>query len=146
MYYSKMELQNLAIGAGVGAFLNLALGGLDMPVMALLVLVILDYMSGMYAGFKTGCLSSQVGFKGIIKKMVIFVIVAFAVLVDHAIQMGHFLRTMTICAYALNEALSIVENADRIGWGEHIPAFLRGRLEQLRVEKTNCEPKGGFRK
>ena len=132
----------MAIGAAIGLFISIAVGGMDKMVYALIALMILDYSTGMIAAFRTGQWDSSTGFVGLAKKAVILVVVALCNTVDTAMD-THALRQMAICAYALNEAGSIVENIDRAGWGEHIPAFIRNALARLqsRQEGTKDESK-----
>lgn len=132
----------MAIGAAIGLFISIAVGGMDKMIYALIALMILDYTTGMIAAFKTGQWDSSTGFVGLAKKAVILVVVALCNTVDTAMD-THALRQMAICAYALNEAGSIVENIDRAGWGEHIPAFIRNALARLQssTEKKSEEEK-----
>ena len=120
----------MAIGAAIGLFISIAVGGMDKMIYALIALMVLDYTTGMIAAFKTGQWDSSTGFVGLAKKAVILAVVALCNTVDTAMD-THALRQMAICAYALNEAGSIVENVDRAGWGEHIPAFIRNALARL---------------
>lgn len=126
----------MAIGAAIGLFISIAVGGMDKMIYALIALMILDYTTGMIAAFKTGQWDSSTGFVGLAKKAVILGVVALCNTVDTAMD-THTLRQMAICAYALNEAGSIVENIDRAGWGEHIPAFIRNALARLQSTTEN---------
>jgi toxin secretion/phage lysis holin len=125
----------MSIGAAIGALLSAALGGFDQSLAALLALVALDYATGIWAAAKRGELSSAVGYRGIVRKVMIFVMVALANLIDAGIKM-HVLRDAVICAYAVNEGMSLLENMDRLGLGEYIPDFLRKKIAQLRDEKA----------
>lgn len=125
-----LEQMLLAIGSVIGMAISLALGGVDKMIYALLALCIIDYLTGTAAAFVTGKWGSKEGFIGLLRKTVIFSVVALANLIDMAIDV-HALRQMAICAYALNEAGSIVENIDRAGFGGCIPHFLRSGLAQL---------------
>jgi len=133
--YTKTEIDTIAICSTAGACLSFLLGGFDAPVKALLVLVICDYITGMAAGWTTGVLSSDRGFKGILRKIVIIGVVAFANTLDTAMGLNHLLRSMAVCGYAGMEGLSLIENIDRMGYGEYIPSYLREKLIQLREEK-----------
>lgn len=126
------ELEQILLGVGsvVGMGISLALGGVDKMIYALIALCIIDYATGTIAALKTGQWSSKEGFIGLLRKTVIFSVVSLANLIDMAIDV-HALRQMAICAYALNEAGSIIENVDRAGWGSIIPAILRKALVQL---------------
>ena len=128
----------MTIGAAIGLFISIAVGGMDKMIYALIALMILDYTTGMIAAFKTGQWDSSTGFVGLAKKAVILAVVALCNTVDMAMD-THALRQMAICAYALNEAGSIVENIDRAGWGEHIPAFIRNALARLQSKQEGTE-------
>lgn len=128
----------MAIGAAIGLFISIAVGGMDKMIYALIALMILDYTTGMIAAFKTGQWDSSTGFVGLAKKSVILAVVALCNTVDMAMD-THALRQMAICAYALNEAGSIVENIDRAGWGEHIPAFVRNALARLQSKQEGTK-------
>lgn len=129
----------MAIGAATGLVLSVAVGGFDEMIYALIALMVTDYITGIIAACRTGKWDSSVGFIGLAKKGVILAIIALCNTVDTA--MGtHAFRQAAICAYALNEAGSIIENIDRAGWGEHIPDFIRNALERLQ-EKTEGEQK-----
>lgn len=132
----------MAIGAAIGLGISIAVGGMDKMIYALIALMILDYASGIIAACRTGQWDSSTGFVGLAKKAVILAVVALCNTVDTAMD-THTLRQMVICAYALNEAGSIVENIDRAGWGEHIPAFIRNALARLQssTEKKSEEEK-----
>lgn len=125
----------LGIGAAIGLGISIAVGGMDKMIYALIALMILDYATGIIAACRTGKWDSSTGFVGLAKKAVILGVVALCNTVDIAMD-THALRQMAICAYALNEAGSIIENIDRSGWGEHIPAFIRNALARLQ-EKAN---------
>lgn len=102
----------MAIGAAIGLGISIAVGGMDKMIYALIALMILDYATGIIAACRTGQWDSSTGFVGLAKKAVILGVVALCNTVDTAMD-THTLRQMAICAYALNEAGSIVENIDR---------------------------------
>lgn len=133
---TELEQILLSIGAILGMAVSIALGGIDKMIYALVALCIVDYATGTLAALKSGEWGSKEGFIGLLRKTVIFSVVALANLIDIAIDV-HALRQMAICAYALNEAGSIIENVDRAGWGSIIPNILRKALVQLneRAEK-----------
>ncbi len=133
--YTKLEQKSAIVGAGSGALIAYALGGIDKAILCMLVLVVVDYATGLAVGYKLGELSSQRGFRGIIKKISVFIIVSLAVTIDTAASLGNTLRTMTLCAFALIEAISILENIDKLGYGEYIPIFLRAKLLELKEQK-----------
>lgn len=132
--YTATELKVIALCSLIGAFFSVAVGGIDAQITALIQLVIADYVTGLVAGWKTNSLGSGRGLKGIFKKVAIFAAVALANTVDSAMA-THTLRTMAICGFAGVESMSIIENIDRMGYGEYIPAFLRNKLVQIREEK-----------
>lgn len=120
----------MSIGAVIGLFFSIAIGGMDSMIYALIALSIVDYITGIFTAFKTGQWDSSTGFRGILKKFVIFAVVALCNCIDTAMNM-HILRQMAICAYALNEAGSIIENVDRAGYGQYIPDVIRNALARL---------------
>lgn len=101
--------------------------------MILLCFVIADYVTGLIASAIEGRLSSQVGFRGIVRKLLIFVLVAVSHLLEIAIGWNnHFIRDVIIFFYITNEFISIVENAGRAG--VPIPSFLRKAIELFKDE------------
>lgn len=120
----------MSIGAVIGLAFSVSIGGMDSMIYALIALCIVDYITGMFTAFKTGQWDSSTGFRGILKKFVIFAVVALCNCIDTAMNM-HILRQMAICAYALNEAGSIIENVDRAGYGQYIPDVIRNALARL---------------
>ncbi|MPM72715.1 hypothetical protein SDC9_119691 [bioreactor metagenome] len=133
--YTQTELRVMALFSAIGAVFSWLVGGVDAPIKALLVLICIDYVSGMLAAWKTGTLSSQRSFIGIKRKIVILAVVAFASLLDTAMSLNHIFRSMAVFGYSAMEGLSIIENVDRMGYGEYIPQFIRAKLIQLRDEK-----------
>lgn len=119
-----------ALGGAVGA----VMGGFDGFLYALIVFVVMDYLTGIMAAILNKRLSSEVGFHGIFKKVVIFALVAVGHIVDtHVIQNGSVIRTAVIFFYLSNEGISILENASLIGLP--VPQKLKDVLEQLRDGK-----------
>lgn len=116
-----------AFGAALGAFL----GGVDGFLYTLIVFVVVDYVTGFFAAVAEKNLSSEVGFRGIAKKVVIFLLVGVANLIDvNVLTQGAVVRTAVIFFYLSNEGVSILENAGRLGLP--IPKKLRQILEQLK--------------
>lgn len=126
----------MSLGAMLGASFSFIVGGIDAPITWLIVLAIIDYVTGMIAAFKNGVWSSKNGFKGIAKKVIMFVIIGVCVGLDATLKM-HTFRDIAIFAYALNESGSIIENIDRMGLGSIIPSFLRNGIEQLKKTKKD---------
>ena len=117
-----------AAGGALAAFLFGELNGLFY---ALIAIVVLDYVTGVLAAIVKKQLSSEVGFKGIVKKIFVFVIVSIAHIIDvHVIGNSDILRSAAICFFIANEALSILENAGSMGLP--IPKKLLNILEQLK--------------
>ncbi len=112
-----------------GALASYLFGGWPALLGVLLAVVVTDYITGVIAGATEGKLSSQVGMKGIAKKVMIFVIIAVAHLADTAIGMGDIFRDAAIFFYLANELLSILENAGRIG--VPIPRAIQKAVEIL---------------
>ena len=139
--YTQIELRIMAIGSAVGAGFSFLVGGVDKLITALLIFVIIDYVTGMVAAWKTATLDSKKGFEGIKRKVVMLLIVIMAHWIDVSIFGISTCRSMVIFAYLGNEGLSIVENLDRMGYGEYIPAFIREKLVQLRSEKESLNDK-----
>jgi len=132
--YTVTEYKIGAIGAIVGAGLNTALGGIDQQITALASLVTADYATGIYAAWKNGIISSRVGYKGMLKKLGIFAAIALANCIDAAGGI-HILRSAVLFGFAVVEGTSLLENIDRMGYGDYIPAILRSKLIQIRNEK-----------
>lgn len=126
------------IFAAVGGWLGYFMGGCDGLLYALVVFVVLDYITGVLCAIADHKLSSSVGFRGICKKVLIFLFVGAAHLLDTQVfgETG-VLRTAVIFFYISNEGLSLVENAGYLGLP--IPSQLKLVLEQLhdRAEKED---------
>ena len=115
--------------AVIGAALTVFFGGWDIMLQILIGFVVLDYVTGVAAAWYTKTLNSEIGARGIMKKILLFVVVGVAYQLDVATGQEVF-RSLAIWFYLANEALSIVENAGRCG--VPIPEFLKAALEQLR--------------
>ncbi|KAF5053427.1 Bacteriophage holin family protein [anaerobic digester metagenome] len=119
------------IFTALGGWLGWILGGVDGFLYALITFVVIDYITGLMAAFIEKKLSSEVGFKGIFKKVLIFLLVAVANIIDqNLIGNGSAIRTAVIFFYLSNEGISIIENSSRIGLP--IPAKLKNVLVQLK--------------
>lgn len=113
---------------------NQLVGGVDEQINALVVLVACDIITGLWASFKLHAFASSIATHGLYKKAAMFLIIGLGVLLDSAMN-THMVRTLFIGAFAVVEALSIVENIDRVGYGQYIPSFIRGALAQIAKEK-----------
>jgi toxin secretion/phage lysis holin len=122
--------------AAIGGFLGWLFGGLDGFLYALIMFVIADYFTGILAAGVQKKLSSEVGFKGIAKKVTIFVLVAIANMIDvNVIKTGNAARTAVVFFYISNEGISILENAAIIGLP--IPEKIRKMLLQINEESDS---------
>ena len=137
--YTQIELRIMALFSAIGAAFSFLVGGVDKLITALLVFVVIDYVTGLIAAWKTAALDSKKGFEGIKRKVVMLLIVIMAHWIDASILGISTCRSMVIFAYLGNEGLSIIENLDRMGYGEYIPAFIRDKLVQLREEKKSIK-------
>ena len=118
------------IFAAVGGWLGWFLGGCDGLLYALIAFVVVDYITGVMCAVVDKKLSSEVGFKGIFKKILIFLLVGIANLLDvNIIGNGSVLRTATIFFYLSNEGVSLLENATHLGLP--VPEKLKSVLQQL---------------
>ena len=130
LIWTKIQAAITALGGWLGYWLC----GMDGLLIALIVLMSLDYISGVMCAIVDKKLSSAIGFKGICKKVLILMLVGVANIVDlHVVGTGSALRGAVICFYMSNEALSLFENAAHIGLP--IPDKLREALAQLHGRK-----------
>lgn len=128
------------IFAAVGGWLGYFLGGCDGLLYALIAFVAIDYITGVMCAISDKTLSSEVGFKGICRKVLIFLLVGIGHIVDaQVIGSGGVMRTAVIFFYLSNEGISLIENAAHLGLP--IPDKLKAVLEQLhdRAEKGGDE-------
>ncbi len=125
-FWSTIQLIFAAIGGWLGWFL----GGCDGLLYALIAFVVVDYITGVMCAVVDKKLSSEVGFKGIFKKILIFLLVGIANLLDvNIIGNGSVLRTAAIFFYLSNEGVSLLENATHLGLP--VPEKLKSVLQQL---------------
>lgn len=119
----------------LGGFLASLLGGFDKILIGLITLIVLDYITGICKAIITKRLSSSVGFRGIIKKIIVLIVVAVAVVIEDVIGDGVPLREIVIMFFMCNEAISLLENASEF---VPIPQKLKDILIQLR-DKNNTK-------
>lgn len=118
------------IFAAIGGWLGYFLGGCDGLLYALLAFVVTDYITGVMCAIVDHKLSSEVGFKGIFRKVLIFLLVGISnVLDNNVVGTGSVLRTAVIFFYMSNEGISLLENAGHLGLP--IPEKMKSVLEQL---------------
>lgn len=108
------------------------IGGLDVALLCLLVAIVLDYISGLIKAYNTKTLSSNIGFRGILKKVGILIIVMLAVVVDRVTINNGGIRTLVIYYFVANEGLSIIENLAQAGLP--IPKALKDALKVIKKE------------
>ena len=111
------------------------LGGFDVSLKALTLLIVMDIVTGLLKGIYQKNLDSETGFKGIIKKVLLFALVAVAHAIDTITGQSGVIRTLIIYYIAANEGLSILENMGAMG--VNIPTFLKDKLTQLKEGGTN---------
>lgn len=132
--WNWIQIVFAAIGGGIGWFL----GGADGFLYALIAFVVIDYITGVMCAIVDKKLSSEVGFKGIFKKVLIFILVGVGNIIDvQVLGEAGVLRTAVIFFYLSNEGVSLLENAGHLGLP--IPAKLKAVREQLhdRSEKED---------
>lgn len=125
-FWNTIQLVFAATGGWLGYFL----GGCDGLLYALLAFVVIDYITGVMCAISDKTLSSEVGFKGICRKVLIFLLVGIANVLDvQIIGTGSVLRTAVIFFYISNEGVSLLENAAHLGLP--VPKKIKTVLEQL---------------
>ena len=134
-FWNTIQLAFAAVGGWLGYFL----GGCDGLLYALLAFVVIDYITGVMYAIADKNLSSEVGFKGICRKVLIFLLVGIANVLDvQVIGTGSVLRTAVIFFYISNEGVSLLENAAHLGLP--VPEKIKTVLEQLR-DRAESEDK-----
>ena len=125
-FWNAIQFMFAAIGGWLGYFL----GGCDGLLYALIAFVAIDYITGVMCAINDKTLSSEVGFKGICRKVLIFLLVGIANILDlNVIGTGSVLRTAVIFFYISNEGVSLLENASHLGLP--VPQKIKAVLEQL---------------
>lgn len=131
-FWNTIQLVFSALGGWLGYFL----GGCDGLLYALIAFVVIDYLTGVMCAITDKKLSSAVGFKGIFRKVLIFLLVGIANVIDvEVIGTGAVLRTAVIFFYISNEGVSLLENAGHLGLP--VPEKIRSVLEQLHDRAEN---------
>lgn len=135
-FWTSIQVVFTAVGGWLGWFL----GGCDGLMYALVAFVVVDYITGIMCAIVDKKLSSEVGFKGICKKVLVFLLVGVANILDvNIIGSGSVLRTAAIFFYLSNEGVSLLENASHLGLP--VPNAIKEVLHQLhdRAEKGGNE-------
>ena len=133
-YFNKLSI----VIAAIGGWLAGIMGGWDMLLKTIVFLVVLDYITGFIKGIYTKSLSSEIGFKGLLKKIMIFIVIAAAYQMQLLLGESIKLREIVIMFFICNEGLSLVENAAVL---IPMPARFKDALLQLR-DKTSGEDGG----
>lgn len=133
-FWNMIQLVFTGIGGWIGWFL----GGCDGLLYALIAFVVIDYITGVFCAIEDHTLSSEIGFKGICRKVMIFLMVGIANILDvYVIGNGSVLRTAVVFFYISNEGVSLLENAGHLGLP--IPEKMKAVLEQLHNRAENEE-------
>lgn len=135
-FWNTIQLTFTAVGGWLGWFL----GGCDGLLYALIAFVVIDYITGVMCAINDHTLSSEVGFRGICRKVLIFLLVGIANILDvNVIGTGSVLRTAVIFFYISNEGVSLLENAAHLGLP--VPEAIKTVLEQLHDRSEDKEDK-----
>ena len=133
-----MEKYFNAIVAVLATFFTYLFGSWDLALQVLIVFMILDYLTGVLHAYLIGQLSSEVGFKGLVKKCMILVVLIIGVMLDRILGTGTWVfRTLVCYFYIANEGISVLENVGNIGIP--IPNKIRNALEQLNKDDEESE-------
>lgn len=125
-FWNTIQLVFAAVGGWLGYFL----GGCDGPLYALIAFVAIDYITGVMCAISDKTLSSEVGFRGICRKVLIFLLVGIGNIIDvQVLGSPGVLRTAVIFFYLSNEGVSLLENAAHLGLP--VPDAIKTVLEQL---------------
>mgnify|MGYP003190751897 FL=1 len=133
-----MEKYFNAIVAVLATFFTYIFGSWDLALQVLIVFMILDYGTGVLYAYLTDQLNSEVGFKGLVKKCMILVVLIIGVMLDRILGTGTWMfRTLVAYFYIANEGISLLENVGNIGIP--IPNKIRNALEQLNKNDEESE-------
>lgn len=134
----KMEKIFNSTVAVVATFFTYLFGGWDVAIGILIVFMCLDYATGVIVAYQNNLLNSEVGFKGLVKKFMIPVILIVAVMLDRLMNTGTWVfRTLVCYFYIANEGISLLENVSNLG--VKIPDKLKDALVQLNKDESEEE-------
>lgn len=125
--------------AFLGAVMGYVFGAWDGFILALIIFIVIDYITGVISAVCSKQLSSDVGFRGIFKKIFILLLVGVGNILDGVLGLGGVIRSAVIFFYLANEGISIIENAANIGLP--VPNKIRDILEQLKEDNDDDEDK-----
>lgn len=126
--------------SAVISYLVYLLGGFDIALQCLLIAIILDYISGLAKAFVTKNVSSKIGFRGLVKKVLVLIIVMLAVIVDRVTVNSGAIRTLVIYYFVANEGLSVLENLAQAG--VPVPKSIKNALKVLKDMGNDKKTKG----
>ena len=106
------------------------IGGFDIAIQSLLIVMVVDYLTGIASAMYNKELSSKIGFKGILKKFSYLCVVALSVVIDNLTGQSGLIRTLVIYFFVANDGLSIIENMAEMG--VKLPQKLIDALEQIK--------------
>ncbi|MEG2344282.1 MAG: phage holin family protein [Acidaminococcaceae bacterium] len=132
--YAAYEIKIILYAGVAGGLIAKAVGGFDKQLIGLLIFMAADYITGMYAAWHSHDLWSKKAFRGLCKKASILGVVAFCYGID-VVFGSNVCRYGAIAGFGVMEALSIIENADRGGWGAMFPAWIREKLAVIKDSK-----------
>lgn len=124
--------------AAAGGVVSSLVGGWDRVMQVLLIFMVIDYITGIGSAIRTRCMSSEIGFSGLLKKATIYLVMILATQLDHVVDANNFFRTSTAIFYITNEGISILENVEEIG--VPLPNFLKNTLYKLRTKYESDKP------
>lgn len=125
------------VGAAIGAAMGWFFGGLDALITAILLLSLIDFISGVLAAAIRGeGLQSKIGFRGIAKKIMMYLLIAAAHVIDGVLGTAAVVRDGAIMFFIVNETISLFENAGKLGI--KVPPIFANTIESLK-QKTDSE-------
>lgn len=138
LVWTKIQMAFTMLGGWLGWYL----GGADGLLITLVIFTIMDYVTGVMCAIIDKALSSEIGFKGLFRKVLIFALVGIGHVIDaQVIGEGGTLRSAIICFYLSNEGLSMLENAAHLGLP--VPDKLKDILAQLHQRDSKVNNKEG---
>lgn len=127
-----------SVVAIIATFFTYLFGGWDVALSILITFMILDYITGVIWAYIQKNLNSEVGFKGLVKKCTILIVLIVGAMLDRLLNSGEWVfRTLVAYFYIANEGISLLENISNLG--VPIPAKIKDALEQLNKEDERAE-------